>query len=62
MGFGLKEQKKTKELLIKKATHRNECQYCLVQRETLSKRLCISEEKINDIGDDRYQDSPLFIF
>lgn len=50
----------TKELLILKATHRNQCQYCVVQHETLSKRLGISEEKINDIGDDRYQHSPHF--
>jgi len=50
----------TKELLILKATHRNACQYCVVQHETLSKRLGISEEKINDIGDDRYQTSPHF--
>jgi len=50
----------TKELLILKATHRNECQYCVVQHETLSKRLGISEEKIADIGADRYKDSPHF--
>ena len=50
----------TKELIILKATHRNQCQYCVVQHETLSKRLGISEEKINDIGDDRYQSSPHF--
>ena len=50
----------TKELLILKATHRNACQYCVVQHETLSKRLGISEEKINDIGDDRYKNSPHF--
>ncbi len=50
----------TKELIILKATHRNECQYCVVQHETLSKRLGISEEKINDIGDDKYKDSPHF--
>lgn len=50
----------TKELLILKATHRNDCQYCVVQHETLSKRLGISEEKIADIGDDRYQASPHF--
>lgn len=50
----------TKELLILKATHRNECQYCVVQHETLSKRLGISEEKIADIGDDRYKGSPHF--
>jgi len=50
----------SKELLILKATHRNECQYCVVQHETLSKRLGISEEKINDIGGDRYKTSPHF--
>jgi AhpD family alkylhydroperoxidase len=50
----------TKELLILKATHRNECQYCVVQHETLSKRLGISEEKIADIGADRYKDSSHF--
>ena len=50
----------TKELIILKATHRNDCQYCVVQHETLSKRLGISEEKINDIGDDRYKESPHF--
>ena len=50
----------TKELIIRKATHRNQCQYCVVQHETLSKRLGISEEKINDIGDERYQASPHF--
>jgi len=50
----------TKELLILKATHRNDCQYCVVQHETLSKRLGISEDKIVDIGGNRYQDSPHF--
>ncbi len=50
----------TKELLILKATHRNDCQYCVVQHETLSKRLGISEEKIADIGGERYQTSPHF--
>ena len=50
----------TKELLILKATHRNACQYCVVQHETLSKRLGIDEAKIADIGDDRYRDSPHF--
>jgi len=50
----------TKELIILKATHRNDCQYCVVQHETLSKRLGISEEKITDIGDDRYKSSPHF--
>jgi 4-carboxymuconolactone decarboxylase len=50
----------TKELLILKATQRNDCQYCVIQHETLSKRLGISEEKIRDIGDDRYKTSPHF--
>jgi AhpD family alkylhydroperoxidase len=50
----------TKELIILKATHRNECQYCVVQHETLSKRMGISDEKIADIGGDRYQSSPHF--
>jgi len=50
----------SKELLILKATHRNECQYCVVQHETLSKRLGISEEKIGDIAGDRYKTSPHF--
>jgi AhpD family alkylhydroperoxidase len=50
----------TKELMILKATHRNDCQYCVVQHETLSKRLGISEEKIADIGGERYQTSPHF--
>ena len=50
----------TKELIILKATHRNACQYCVVQHETLSKRLGISEEKIADIGDDKYKNSPHF--
>lgn len=50
----------TKELIILKATHRNECQYCVVQHETLSKRLGISEEKIADIEGDKYKSSPHF--
>ncbi|MGI9302837.1 MAG: carboxymuconolactone decarboxylase family protein [Gammaproteobacteria bacterium] len=50
----------TKELIILKATHRNECQYCVVQHETLSKRLGISEEKIRDIEGDRYKTSSHF--
>ncbi len=49
---------KTKELLILKATHRNECQYCVVQHETVSQRLGITWEKIADIEDDRYKTSP----
>jgi len=50
----------TKELIILKATHRNDCQYCVVQHETLSKRMGITDEKIADIGDDRYKTSPHF--
>ncbi|MGI9227791.1 MAG: carboxymuconolactone decarboxylase family protein, partial [Gammaproteobacteria bacterium] len=50
----------TKELIILKATHRNECQYCVVQHETLSKRLGISEEKIRDIEGDKYKTSSHF--
>ena len=50
----------TKELLILKATHRNACQYCVVQHEAVSKRLGITEEKIADIGDDRYKESQHF--
>jgi AhpD family alkylhydroperoxidase len=50
----------SKELLILKATHRNECQYCVVQHETLSKRLGISEEKIADIEGEKYRTSPHF--
>lgn len=50
----------TKELLILKATHRNDCQYCVVQHETLSKRLGISEEKIAEIEGDKYKTSKHF--
>jgi AhpD family alkylhydroperoxidase len=49
---------KTKELLILKATHRNECQYCVVQHETVSGRLGIAKEKIADIEGDHYKTSP----
>lgn len=48
---------KTKELLILKATHRNECQYCVVQHEAVSQRLGISAEKIADIDGDKYKTS-----
>ncbi len=51
---------KTKELLILKATLRNECQYCVVQHEAVSKRLGITEEAIADIEGDRYKTSPHF--
>lgn len=50
----------TKELLILKATHRNECQYCVVQHEAVSQRLGISAEKIADIEGDTYRTSPHF--
>ncbi len=50
----------TKELLILKATQRNDCQYCVVQHETLSKRMGISEEKIADIEGDKYKTSAHF--
>ncbi len=43
-----------------KATHRNECQYCVVQHETLSQRLGIPEGKIADIGGDTYRTSQHF--
>ena len=51
---------KTKELLILKATHRNECEYCVTQHERLSVRLGIDEEKIADIEGGRYKSSPRF--
>ena len=50
----------TKELLILKATRLNECHYCVVQHETLSSRLGISDEKIADLGGDKYKASPHF--
>lgn len=49
---------KTKELIILKATHRNDCQYCVVQHEAVSQRLGISKEKIADIDGDKYKTSP----
>lgn len=51
---------KTKELLILKATHRNDCQYCVVQHERLSMRLGIDDGKIADIEGDKYKTSPHF--
>ncbi|MCH8113400.1 MAG: carboxymuconolactone decarboxylase family protein [Proteobacteria bacterium] len=50
----------TKELLILKSTRLNECRYCVVQHETLSGRLGISNEKIADLSGDRYKTSPHF--
>ena len=51
---------KTKELLILKATLKNECQYCVVQHEAVSDRLGISMQKIAQIEDDAYSQSDLF--
>ena len=51
---------KTKELIILKATHRNDCQYCVVQHEAVSQRLGISPEKIADIEGEKYKKSEHF--
>ncbi len=51
---------KTKELLILKATHRNDCRYCVIQHERLSEMLGIDGEKIADIEGDKYKTSPHF--
>lgn len=51
---------KTKELLILKATQRNDCQYCVIQHERLSMMLGIPEEKIADLDGDKYKTSPHF--
>ena len=51
---------KTKELLILKATLKNECQYCVVQHEVVSDRLGISAQKIAQIEGNAYFDSDLF--
>jgi len=51
---------KTKELLILKATHRNDCRYCVIQHERLSEMLGIESEKIADIEGDKYKTSDLF--
>ena len=51
---------KVKELLILKATLRNQCQYCVVQHEAVSKRLGITEETIAALEGDTYQTSDLF--
>ena len=50
----------TKELLILKATQRNECQYCVVQHERLSEMLGMKEAKIADLDGEKYKTSPLF--
>jgi len=50
----------TKELLILKATQRNQCQYCVVQHERVSNMLGITDEKIADLDGDTYKTSPHF--
>lgn len=51
---------KTKELLILKATQRNQCQYCVVQHERVSNMLGIANEKIADLDGEAYKTSPHF--
>ena len=51
---------KTKELLILKATHRNDCQYCVVQHEAVSQRLGVTPQQIAALDGTQYQDSDLF--
>ncbi len=50
----------TKELLILKATQRNQCQYCVVQHERVSDMLGMKAEKIADIDGERYRQSEHF--
>lgn len=50
----------TKELLILKATQRNECQYCVVQHERVSEMLGMEAAKIADLEGDKYKTSPHF--
>ncbi len=50
----------TKELLILKATQRNECQYCVVQHERVSEMLGMDKAKIADLDGDKYKTSPHF--
>lgn len=50
----------TKELLILKATLRNDCQYCVLQHERLSVSLGMPEEKIQHLDGDLYKTSPHF--
>lgn len=51
---------KTKELLILKATQRNDCKYCVVQHERVSDMLDIPAEKIADLEGDKYKISDHF--
>lgn len=50
----------TKELLILKATQRNNCQYCVVQHERVSDMLGMEEAKIAAVDGDKYKTSELF--
>ena len=50
----------TKELLILKATQRNNCQYCVVQHERLCEMLGMERDKVAAIEADNYKTSPLF--
>jgi AhpD family alkylhydroperoxidase len=50
----------TKELLILKATLRNECQYCVVQHERVCEMLGMDAAKVADIEGDKYKTSPHF--
>ena len=47
----------TKELLILKATQRNDCHYCVIQHERLSNMLGIADEKVADLDGDKYKTS-----
>ncbi len=50
----------TKELLILKATQRNDCHYCVIQHERLSMMLGMDEAKIAALEGDNYKASDLF--
>ncbi len=50
----------TKELLILKATQRNNSQYCVVQHERLSEMLAMEVAKLADIDGDEYKTSAHF--
>lgn len=50
----------TKELLILKATQRNDCRYCVVQHERVSEMLGMEPTKIAALDGDNYKTSPLF--
>ncbi len=50
----------TKELLILKATQRNNCQYCVVQHERLCGMLGMDAAKVADLDGDRYKTSAHF--